>query len=95
MYYPSCACRSGKVQGPGVQFTLVNGRQLPDGSYQRPSVALVCNFPSGAAAPLSVIAVQTLFHEFGHVRPSIPFAHAHPPPVCPKLKLYEVAAFRH
>lgn len=58
------------MPGPGVQFTLVNGRLLPDGAYQRPTVALVCNFPppqQGREAPLSVTAVQTLFHEFGHV----------------------------
>jgi Zn-dependent oligopeptidase len=62
--------RPGKVPGPGVQFTLVNGRLLPDGAYQRPMVALVCNFPppqQGRETPLSVTAVQTLFHEFGHV----------------------------
>jgi Peptidase family M3 len=59
------------VPGPGVQFTLVNGRRLSGGAYQRPMVALVCNFPpqqQGRQAPLSVLAVQTLFHEFGHVR---------------------------
>ncbi len=61
--------RPGKVQGAGVQYTLVNGRALPGGGgYQRPAVALVCNFPPGGATPLSVVAVQTLFHEFGHVR---------------------------
>lgn len=57
------------MQGAGVQYTLVNGRALPGGGgYQRPAVALVCNFPPGGATPLSVVAVQTLFHEFGHVR---------------------------
>ncbi len=60
--------RRGKVQSAGVQYTLVNGRALADGLYQAPVVALVCNFPPGASAPLSVVAVQTLFHEFGHVR---------------------------
>lgn len=58
------------MPGPGVQFTLVNGRVLPGGAYQRPAVALVCNFPppqQGREAPLSMTAVQTLFHEFGHV----------------------------
>ena len=60
--------RPGKVQGAGVQYTLVNGRVLPDGGYQAPLVALVCNLLPGGAARLSVVAVQTLFHEFGHVR---------------------------
>ena len=58
------------MQGAGLQYTLVNGRRLPDGSYQQPLVALVCNFAPGRSTRLSVSAVETLFHEFGHVRPS-------------------------
>lgn len=36
-------CRPGKVFG-AAHFTLRCGRQLPDGGYQRPLVALACNF---------------------------------------------------
>ena len=42
---------------------------LPDGKYQRPTVALLCNFPppsEGKPSLLTHTDVETLFHEFGH-----------------------------
>jgi hypothetical protein len=47
----------------------MEGKQLPDGRYQRPTVALVCNFPPPAPGKPSLLShseVETLFHEFGH-----------------------------
>ncbi len=52
-----------------AQFGIVDGKQLPDGRYQRPVVALVCNFAPPTADRPSLLdhrEVETLFHEFGH-----------------------------
>ncbi|MEM8953612.1 MAG: M3 family metallopeptidase [Verrucomicrobiota bacterium] len=57
-----------------AQFSIIKAGQIPDGDYQRPTVALICNFPPpGEDAPslLSTDEVETLFHEFGHVLHSI------------------------
>ncbi len=52
-----------------AQFPIVPGKLLPNGKYQRPVVALVCNFPPpqpGKPSLLSHDEVETVFHEFGH-----------------------------
>jgi len=52
-----------------AQFGIIGGRRLPDGRYQRPAVALVCNFAAPSADRPSLLdhrEVETLFHEFGH-----------------------------
>ncbi len=57
-----------------AQFDIVGGKLLPDGKYQRPTVALLCNFPPptpGKPSLLSHQEVETLFHEFGHALHSI------------------------
>ncbi|MEM7146554.1 MAG: M3 family metallopeptidase [Verrucomicrobiota bacterium] len=57
-----------------AQFTIIKAGQIPDGDYQRPTVALICNFPppsNDAPSLLSPDEVETLFHEFGHVLHSI------------------------
>ncbi|MFM1767927.1 MAG: hypothetical protein RJA22_456 [Verrucomicrobiota bacterium] len=57
-----------------AQFGLIEGKLLPGGDYQRPTVALVCNFPPPAPGKPSLLShsdVETLFHEFGHAMHSI------------------------
>jgi thimet oligopeptidase len=51
-------------------FPQKTGGVLPDGSYDLPVVALLCNFPAPSADKPSLLKhgdVETLFHEFGHV----------------------------
>jgi thimet oligopeptidase len=57
-----------------AQFGIVKGRRLPDGRYQRPVVALVCNFPAPTSDQPSLLShreVEVLFHEFGHALHSL------------------------
>jgi len=57
-----------------AQFGLIAGKALPSGSYQRPTAALICNFPPPQGDKPSLLShseVETLFHEFGHALHSI------------------------
>jgi thimet oligopeptidase len=57
-----------------AQFPIIEGKLLSDGSYQRPTVALVCNFPPPSTNGPSLLShsdVETLFHEFGHAMHSL------------------------
>ncbi|WCJ58398.1 Zn-dependent oligopeptidase [Fontisphaera persica] len=52
-----------------AHFSLIEGKRLPDGTYQRPVSALICNFPPPSPDKPSLLShadVETLFHEFGH-----------------------------
>ena len=52
-----------------AMFPLISGKQLPSGYYQRPTMALICNFPTPGKDKPSLLShdnVETLFHEFGH-----------------------------
>ncbi len=57
-----------------AQFTILAGKEFEGGTYQRPCVALICNFPSPTGDKPSLLShgeVETLFHEFGHALHSI------------------------
>ena len=73
MFYLDMFPREGKFNH-FAQFDIISGKLLPDGKYQRPTVALLCNFPPPAADKPSLLnhsEVETLFHEFGHALHSI------------------------
>jgi thimet oligopeptidase len=60
--------------GHFAQFGVTTGKLLADGTYQRPVVALICNFPPPGEDKPSLLKhsdVETLFHEFGHALHSV------------------------
>jgi len=68
MFYLDMFPREGKFNH-FAQFEIISGKLLPDGKYQRPTVALLCNFTPPTADKPSLLThqeVETLFHEFGH-----------------------------
>ena len=73
LFYLDMFPREGKFNH-FAQFRLIEGKLLPSGKYQRPTVALICNFPSPTKDKPSLLShsdVETLFHEFGHAMHSI------------------------
>jgi thimet oligopeptidase len=73
LFYLDMFPREGKYNH-FAEFGLIEGKALPEGKYQRPTVALVCNFPAPSKSQPSLLAhsdVETLFHEFGHAMHSI------------------------
>ena len=73
MFYLDMFPREGKYNH-FAQFEIMSGKLLPNGKYQRPIVALLCNFPPASADKPSLMThhdVETLFHEFGHALHSI------------------------
>jgi len=73
LFYLDMFPREGKYNH-FAQFGLIEGKLLPDGKYQRPVCALICNFPMPTAEhpPLmSHMDVETIFHEFGHAMHTI------------------------
>ena len=68
MFYLDMFPREGKFNH-FAEFPIISGKLLPDGKYQRPVAALLCNFPPPSVDKPSLMAhseVETLFHEFGH-----------------------------
>ena len=60
--------------GHFAQFGVTTGKLLSSGEYQRPVVALICNFPPATEDKPSLLKhsdVETLFHEFGHALHSV------------------------
>ncbi len=73
IFYLDMFPREGKFNH-FAQFDIISGKLLPNGKYQRPTVALLCNFPPGNGDAPSLMThqdVETLFHEFGHALHSI------------------------
>ena len=73
LFYLDMFPREGKYHH-FAQFRLIEGKLLASGKYQRPTVALVCNFPSPTKDKPSLLAhsdVETIFHEFGHAMHSM------------------------
>ena len=73
MFYLDMFPREGKFNH-FAQFNIIDGKLLPNGKYQRPTVALLCNFPPPSEDKPSLMThtdVETLFHEFGHALHSI------------------------
>src|SRR5437868_3424155 len=68
MFYLDMFPREGKFNH-FAEFPIISGKPLPDGKYQRPVTALLCNFPPPSGDKPSLMThsdVETLFHEFGH-----------------------------
>ena len=68
-FYLDMFPRDGKYTHAAT-WSFVDRFQLPDGSYQTPSVVIAANFtPAGNGVPalMEHSEVETLFHEFGHV----------------------------
>jgi Zn-dependent oligopeptidase len=73
LFYLDMFPREGKYNH-FAEFGIQGGRRLPNGTYLRPTVALLCNFPppsNGAPSLLDQQEVTTIFHEFGHCMHSI------------------------
>jgi thimet oligopeptidase len=73
LFYFDLFPRDGKYNH-FAEFGITEGKLLPDGKYQRPVCALVCNFPPPQADKPSLMShedVVTIFHEFGHAMHTI------------------------
>ena len=73
LFYLDMFPREGKYNH-FAQFGIIEGKRLPDGKYQRPVCALVCNFPPPQPDKPSLMShdeVETIFHEFGHAMHTI------------------------
>jgi thimet oligopeptidase len=73
LFYLDMFPREGKYNH-FAQFGIIEGKLMRDGKYQRPTVALICNFPKPTKDSPSLLShadVETLFHEFGHAMHSI------------------------
>ncbi len=72
-FYLDLFPRAGKYHHFAM-FPIIDGKRLADGTYQRPVVSLVCNFPPPSGDKPSLLdhdSVETLFHEFGHAMHAI------------------------
>ena len=73
LFYLDMFPREGKYHH-FAHFRLIEGKVMAGGKYQRPTVALICNFPSPTKDKPSLLShsdVETIFHEFGHAMHSM------------------------
>ena len=57
-----------------ANFSMIDGKRLENGKYQRPTTELICNFPPPTNDGPSLMShddVTTIFHEFGHAMHAI------------------------
>jgi len=67
MFYLDMFPREGKFNH-FAEFEIVGGKLLPDGKYQRPTVALLCNFPPPNARNMAV-SLERMFPVTSSRRP--------------------------
>jgi len=68
LFYLDMFPREGKYNHFAM-FPIIEGKRLADGTYQRPVMSMICNFPAPTKDHPSLLShddVETLFHEFGH-----------------------------
>ena len=68
MFYLDLFPREGKYNHFAM-FPIIEGKRFADGTYQRPVMSMICNFPAPTKDHPSLMShddVETIFHEFGH-----------------------------
>jgi Zn-dependent oligopeptidase len=73
LFYMDMFPRTGKYNH-FANFSIIDGKRLEDGRYQRPTTSLICNFPPPAKDGPALMThdnVTTIFHEFGHAMHAI------------------------
>jgi thimet oligopeptidase len=73
LFYLDMFPRDGKYNH-FAHFRLIEGKLQASGKYQRPTVALICNFPAPTKDTPSLLShsdIETIFHEFGHAMHSM------------------------
>ncbi|MBI3288175.1 MAG: Zn-dependent oligopeptidase [Elusimicrobia bacterium] len=68
-FYMDLFPREGKYKHAAA-FSLITGRQMTDGRYQKPVSSIVANFNKPTSDRPSLLThdeVETFFHEFGHI----------------------------
>ena len=68
-FYLDLFPREGKYKHAAA-FSMITGRRLPDGRYQKPVSSMVANFNKSTKDRPSLLThdeVETFFHEFGHI----------------------------
>ncbi|TKD06252.1 M3 family metallopeptidase [Polyangium fumosum] len=68
-FYLDLYARADKYKHAAM-FGVRTAKRLPDGTWQQPMAALVCNFPKSEGSQPGLMSheeVTTFFHEFGHV----------------------------